>query len=246
MDITLNNIKEYKSEIGESEGGVMSEIEIKSPDDTLFPDIESDEAKTGGFKYRKIFRKNCHKSLDWQNVVSWVKSQPINAKLSIGLGLNHKSDDDPDQGNMSPLSSESIIAISSDGPDKRHVVIVGEDSSGKSQTEVLVLNNTAEVSGSKVFSELHAVYVESTDKIRTVVIKQGQDGDLRGSINPGKKISFLWFEGGDIDTKSKGIRHGNIPAGDCLGLWYRLAWPAETEAVSGNSIQVASESEVEQ
>ncbi|OQB16958.1 MAG: hypothetical protein BWY14_01280 [Parcubacteria group bacterium ADurb.Bin192] len=246
MDITPNNIKEYRSEIGESEGGIMSDIEITSPDDALFPDIESDEAKSGGFKYRKIFRKNCHKSIDWKNVISWIKSQPTNAKLSVGLGLNHKDDDDPDQGNMSALNSESAIAISSDGPDKRHVVIVGEDASGENQTEVLVLNDTAEVLGSKIFSELHAVYVESVDKTRTVIIKQGQDSDLLGSINPGKKISFLWFEDDEIDSKAKGIRHGNIHAGDCLGLWYRLAWPAETEAVSGNSIQVASESEVEQ
>jgi hypothetical protein len=245
MDIKSHNIKEYMSEIGESEGGVMSDVEITSPDHALFPDIESNEAKSGGLKYRKIFRKNCHKSLDWKNVVSWIKSQPTNVKLSVGLGLNHKDDDDPDQGNMSALSSESVIAISSDGPDKRHVVIVGEDASGKNQTEVLVLNGTAEVSGLKVFSELHAVYVESVDKTRTVIIKQGQDGDLLGSINPSKKISFLWFENDEIDSKTKGIRHGNIHAGDCLGLWYRLAWPSETEAISGNSIQVASESEVE-
>lgn len=245
MDITSNNIKEYKSNTGESDGGVISDIEIDSQDNNLFPDIESDEAKAGGIKYRKIFRKNCHESLDWENVISWIKSQPINAKLSIGLGVNHKDDNDPEQGNMSPLSSESVIAISSDDSDNRQVIIVGEDTSGNSQTEVLTLKDTTEIVGLKVFSELHAVYVESIDNSRTITIKQGQDGEVVGVINPDKKISFLWFDDTDIDSKPKGIRHGDIPAGDSIGLWYRLTWPANTEAVPGNSIQVASESEVE-
>lgn len=245
MDIKSNNIKEYKSNIGESEGGVISEIEINSPDNNLFPDIESDEAKAGGVKYRKIFRKNCHESLNWENVISWIRSQPINAKLSIGLGLNHGDDNDPEQGNISPLDSESVITIISDGSDNRQVTIVGEDTSGNKQTEVLNLKDTTEIVGSKVFSELHAVYVESINSSRTITIKQESEGEVIGIINPDKKISFLWFENSDIDSKSKGIRHGDIPASDSFGLWYRLTWPVNTEAVPGNSIQVASESEVE-
>lgn len=243
MEITQDNIKEYKSDIGESEGGAISNIEI-TQDNDLFPNITSDEAKKGGVRYRKIFRKNCHESLDWENVISWIKAKPANTKLSIGLGVNHKDDNDPEQGNMSPLNSESIIAINSDGPDNRHVVLVGEDASGKSQTEVLALKDNTEIVGSKVFSELFAVYVELTDDLRIITIKQGADGEMVGQVNPNKKISFLWLEDDNIDSKPKGIRHGNIPAGDSLGLWYRLTWPTDTQASPGNSIQVASESEV--
>jgi hypothetical protein len=62
---------------------------VDNTDNNLFTDITGDEASAGGTEYRKIFRKNNHGSLSWQNVVSWLQSQPTNSALSFGFGVDH-------------------------------------------------------------------------------------------------------------------------------------------------------------
>jgi len=143
--ITPTDLKQYKSSNPNSDGGEISDVEVVNGEsNNLFADIES---KLAGTAYRKVFRKNTHKSLTWQNVRSWIVSQPKNALLSFGLSINHVDADSGDEGNMSPLEGNSVIAISSDGDDDRKLVLVGEDTDGNHQTEVLNLNGDTDVVG---------------------------------------------------------------------------------------------------
>ncbi len=254
MAIVSGDLKEYKSNSANSDGGDITATEVvDNTDNNLFSDITGDEAAAGGTEYRKAFRKNTHGSLDWQNVVTWLQSQPTNAALSFGFGINHADDADGAQGNMSAFSANAVVAIVSDGADTRQVTIVGEDASGNRQQEVLTLNGTTEVVGALTFSKLYGAYAASLSGSRIVTIRQGSGGTTRGTIGVNKKISFIWYgrrysggspvdaEGGNMASKAAGMEHGDITAAGNFGLWYRLTWPAGAGAVTANSTQVKSE-----
>lgn len=254
MAITSSDLKEYKSNATLSDGQDISATEVvDNTDNNLFTDITGDEAAAGGTEYRKVFRKNTHGSLTWQNVVTWLLSQPTNAALSFGFGINHADDADGAQGNMTPFSANNVVAVVSDGSDTRQITVVGEDASGNRQQENITLNGTTEALGSLTFSKLYGAYASALSGTRTVTIKQGSGGTTRGTIAPNKKISFLWFgkkytgaslgnaEGGDMASKAAGMKSGDIAAGSNFGLWYRLTWPTSAGAVTANSTQVKSE-----
>jgi len=89
MPIASNDIKYYKSSDTDSTGGVISATEIV--DDTLnnlFDDVSGDEAQAGDIEYRKIFIKNVHGSLSWQNVKVWVESATISTDDEIDISLS--------------------------------------------------------------------------------------------------------------------------------------------------------------
>lgn len=254
MAITSADLKEYKSSNANSDGGDITVTEVvDNTDNNLFTDITGDEAAAGGTEYRKVFRKNNHGTLTWQNVVSWLLSQPTNAALSFGFGLNSTDDTDGAQGNMSAFGANAVVAVVSDGADTRQVTIVGEDASGNRQSEVLTLNGTTEVVGALTFSKLYGASVASLSGSRTVTIRQGSGGTTRGTIGINKKISFIWYgkkytgaslgnaEGGDMASKAAGMKNGDIAAAANFGLWYRLTWPTTAGAVTANSTQVKSE-----
>lgn len=254
MAIVSADLKEYKSSNANSDGGDITVTEvIDNVDNNLFTDITGDEAAAGGTEYRKIFRKNTHATLTWQNVVSWLLSQPTNAALSFGFGVAGTDDTDGAQGNMSAFGANAVVAIVSDGVDTRQVTIVGEDASGNRQTETLTLNGVTEVVGTLTFSKLYGASVSALSASRIVIIRQGSAGTTRGTISINKKISFIWYgkkytgaslgnaEGGDMASKAAGQKAGDIaPAGN-FGLWYRLTWPTTAGAVTANSTQVKSE-----
>jgi len=254
MAIVSGDLKEYESNSANSDGGEITSTEVvDNTDNNLFSDITGDEAAAGGTEYRKAFRKNTHGSLDWQNVVTWLQSQPTNAALSFGFGIDHADDDDGAQGNMSAFSANAVVAVVSDGADTRQVTVVGEDASGNRQQEILTLNGTTEVVGALTFSKLYGAYTDPLSGSRTVTIRQGSGGTTRGTIGVNKKISFIWYgrqysggspvdaEGGNMASKAAGMEHGDVAAGDNFGLWYRLTWPAGAGAVTANSTQVKSE-----
>ena len=254
MPIVSADLKEYKSSNANSDGGAISATEVvDNTDNNLFTDITGDEASAGGTEYRKVFRKNNHGSLSWQNVVSWLQSQPTNSALSFGFGVDHADDADGAQGNMSAFSANAVVAVVSDGADTRQVTIVGEDASGNRQTETLTLNGTTEVVGSLTCSKLYGAYVNSLSGSRSVTIRQGSGGTSRGTIGINKKVSFIWYgkrysggslvnaEGGDMASKVAGLKHGDIASAGNFGLWYRLTWPAGAGAVTATTTQVKSE-----
>ncbi len=231
--ITPTDLKQYKSSNPNSDGGGISDVEVVNGEsNNLFADIES---KLAGTAYRKVFRKNTHKSLTWQNVRSWIVSQPKNALLSFGLSVNHVDADSGDEGNMSPLEGNSVIAIRSDGEDDRKLVLIGEDTDGNHQTEVLNLTGDTDVVGSKVFSKLYGAYVHKISESRTIAIKQGEV--IRGNILPATGSSFLWM---NADSEEDAMKHGDIDPDESFGLWYRLTWPDGVGAVSANSVWVES------
>ena len=254
MAIVSADLKEYESNSVDSDGGEITAVEVvDNVDNNLFTDITGDEAAAGGTEYRKAFRKNTHGSLSWQNVVTWLQSQPTNAALSFGFGIDHADDDEGAQGNMSAFSANAFVAVVSDGADTRQVTIVGEDASGNRQSETLTLNGTTEVVGALTFSKLYGAYVASLSGSRIVTIRQGSGGTTRGTIGINKKTSFIWYgrvysggspidaEGGNMASKAAGMEHGDIASAGNFGLWYRLTWPAGAGAVTANSSQVKSE-----
>ena len=254
MAIVSADLKEYESNSVDSDGGEITATEVvDNVDNNLFTDITGDEAAAGGTEYRKSFRKNTHGSLSWQNVVTWLQSQPTNAALSFGFGIDHADDDEGAQGNMSAFSANAVVAVVSDGADTRQVTIVGEDASGNRQSETLTLNGTTEVVGALTFSKLYGAYVASLSGSRIVTIRQGSGGTTRGTIGINKKTSFIWYgrvysggspidaEGGNMASKAAGMEHGDIASAGNFGLWYRLTWPAGAGAVTANSSQVKSE-----
>jgi len=254
MAIVSADLKEYESNSVDSDGGEITAVEVvDNVDNNLFTDITGDEAAAGGTEYRKSFRKNTHGSLSWQNVVTWLQSQPTNAALSFGFGIDHADDDEGAQGNMSAFSANAVVAVVSDGADTRQVTIVGENASGNRQSETLTLNGTTEVVGALTFSKLYGAYVASLSGSRIVTIRQGSGGTTRGTIGINKKTSFIWYgrvysggspidaEGGNMASKAAGMEHGDIAFGGNFGLWYRLTWPAGAGAVTANSSQVKSE-----
>lgn len=233
--ITPTDLKQYRSANPNSDGGAISDHEIINGEkNNLFADIEPESAGTA---YRKTFRKNTNPTLAWRNVRTWISSQPKNAHLSFGLSINHTEADDENEGNMSPLNGNSVITVSSEGEDNRKITLIGEDVDGDHQTEVLTLNGNAEVAGSKVFSKLYGAYVSEISESHSVTVRQGPDGESRGTILPNTRSSFLW-----MDTE---IKHGDIEPDESFGLWYRLTWPAGAGAVSANSVLVKSECDVE-
>src|SRR3990167_1306583 len=120
MAIVSADLKEYESNSANSDGGEITAVEVvDNVDNNLFTDITGDEAAAGGTEYRKSFRKDTHGSLSWQNVVTWLQSQPTNAALSFGFGIDHADDVDGAQGNMSAFSANAVVAVVSDGADTR-------------------------------------------------------------------------------------------------------------------------------
>ncbi len=232
MPITSTDLKEYRSTNPDSDGGAISDIEVK--DDNLFPDID---AKNAGVAYRKVFRKNTHESLTWKNGRSQIASQPKNAQLLFGLSINHLDSDSGDEGNLNQLDEASVIAIVSDGDDKRKVALIGEDEKGNRQTEVLKLNGNTEVVGTLKFSKLYGAYVYELSQSHGIEIKQGPNGSIRGIILPNTGSSFSWTDGE--------IKHGDIEPSDSFGLWYRLTWDAGAGSVSGNSVRVKTDGDAD-
>ena len=234
--ITPTDLKGYRSSNPDSDGGTISDQEIIDGEkNNLFADIETESA---GTVYRKTFRKNTNPTLAWKNVRTWIASQPQNAHLSLGLSINDTGADNGEEGNMSPLKKNSVIAVISSGDDDRKITLIGEDVYGDHQTEVLTLNGNAEVAGSKVFSKLYGAYVYEISKSHSVTVRQGSNGESLGSIMPNTGSSFLW-----TDTE---MSHGDIEPGASIGLWYRLTWPDGAGAVNANSVLVNFECDKEQ
>lgn len=212
----------------------------------LFDDITPEEATSGTTKYKKYFRKNTNNSSTWEEVKVWIEKQPVNAAVSVGLGLNDTNDNDSSQGNMSNLSSNSQIALVSDGTDTRQVTLKGLDNNGILVVESVTLNGTTEVLSSNTYSKLYLAYASTIDSNRTITLKQGSGGSTIGTIGPNKICSWLWMgkkasggsivnaEGGDIPDENSAIKIGDIASGRSIGLWVRLMVPAGSSPVSGN------------
>lgn len=235
MPIVSGDIRFFKSINADSDGGAIDTgREITSGvTHNLFTQITGSEQLAGGTEYRKFFMRNQHASLSWLAVKSWINSQPSNATLSMGVGLNSADDDDGLTGNMTAFSASSVVALISDGADTRTCTVVGETTGGVYQTENIVLTGAVEVLGLLTFGKVYNVSVATESATRTVTVRQGAGGTARGTISINRKLCFLWRTGTDIDTEAEGYRFGDIAALGNFALWMRLVWAAGATAGLG-------------
>jgi hypothetical protein len=237
MPLSASDIKFYKSTNADSDGGAIDTAReiLSGVDNNLLPDLTGQEQMDGGTRYRKFFVKNTHATLSWLGVRQWIGAQPSNSTFSVGWGLDHADDADPLQGNMTAFTAAAKVALVSDGTDTRTVTVVGEDAAGNYQTESVALTSTTEKLTTATFGRVYAVYVATLSGVRTVTVKQGSGGPVRGTIGPNKKLCFLWRTGADIDTEAEGTRYGDLAAGAAAGVWLRQVWPAGTASGTGFS-----------
>jgi hypothetical protein len=91
------------------------------------------------------------------------------------------------------LTTNSVIALVSDGADTRNVTITGRLPSGVIDSETLQLNGTTEVVGTKTFERVLKVLAATTDANRTVTVRQGPGGTAIGYIYPNEKGFRITF-----------------------------------------------------
>src|SRR3989344_1805498 len=222
MAIISADLKEYESNSANSDGGEITAVEVvDNVDNNLFTDITGDEAAAGGTEYRKAFRKNTHGSLSWQNVVTWLQSQPTNAALSFGFGIDHADDDEDASGNR---QSETLTLNGT-------TEVVGALTFSK-----LYCAYVASLSGSRIVT----IRQGSGGTTRgTIGVNKKTSFIWYGRVYSGG--SPIDAEGGNMASKAAGMEHGDIASGGNFGLWYRLTWPAGAGAVTANSTQVKTE-----
>ncbi len=167
MAILASDIEFYKSNGTNSTGGTITGTAITdATDENLFDDVTADEAVSGATEYRKLFVKNNHGSLTWQNVVFWRSVNTTSTDDEISLGIGTASDDDGSN-ELTAFAGAAKVALVSDGADTRNVTIVGEVS-GARATETVALNGTTEVLSTNTYDagKVYLVYHTNSDHTR--------------------------------------------------------------------------------
>lgn len=230
MPITPADLEYYKSNAAGSTGGTITATAVTDNSlNNLFDDVTSDESVSGASEYRKIFVKNNHGSLTWQNVAYWRSSDTVSVNDEVWLGMGTASDDDG-ANELSALSVASVIAVVSDGADTRQITLVGEDAGSNRVTETLTLNGTTEVVGVVSFTKLYLAYPSASSALRIVTVRQGAGGVSRGTIGLNKLSAILYL---NVTSKATGLELGNIAAGNSQGLWIkRIVAPGAAAATA--------------
>lgn len=245
MGVTGTDLIEYKSLVvddTDANGGAIDTTAVvtSGSDNNLFPDVTSDEATTGITRYRKCFRKNTNATSTWLIPVTWIVQQPTNCTLYMGVGINHADDTRGALSELGSWSGSAVVAAVSSGSDSRTLTIYGEDSASVYATENVVLNGTVEVLSTTIFSRVYCVFVSAMSGTNTITIKEGSGGTSRGTIGINGKLCTQFVT---WNMKSLGIQHGDIVAGNLLGLWYKLVVPPGAGYVSGNVYTTKTEGE---
>lgn len=241
MPIASTDIVYLKSANDDSEGGAVSVEQIEDATlQNLFESVAAADVSDGLTTYKKIFAKNNHGSINWQNVVAWISqiTPSEDDEISIGIG----SSNDTDGSNvLSAFTANAVVAvISSDASDVREVTLVGENAAGARVTEVLTLTGLTQVVGSQVFSKLYLAYVSSVLNNVTISIRQGSGGTVRGTIGSLKYSAILY---NNPLTKAAGFELGNINFGNSQALWLRRIVAAGANPYSSNSMKLKLEGE---
>jgi len=241
MALKDTDLKEFKS-VYESDtnncGGLISDIEIQtSTDNNLFPDTSA-----GGIHYRKCFKKNTSTVDTWNNVVSWIVSQPKDCVVYVACGLNHADDTKGRLSELTPFTTSAKVALVSNGSDTRSVDIVGEDALGNRILETVILNGLNEVLSVNTYSRVYYVAVQTLNDIRTLTIKEGSGGAVRGTIGINGKLCTCFRS--DITSKGNGYKHGNIAPGGVFGLWYKLTVSGGAGYTPANTFIMKSEGDI--
>ena len=239
MTLTNADIVWYPTLTGSSEGGVRGGTPITNAvDNNLWPDLNSADLIAGGTRYRKIFVANNSGGDSWIVPYIWIPVPPTNMTESIGIGVDSTDDAAGDGGNFTQFSGSAILQVLSSGADTRSFSIRGLNGSTVPTVETLVLNGTTPVSSVTTWSKVWNCSVDVTSGSRTLTMKQGAGGTVRGTITPGYIVSWVWV---DAYTKPTGIGHVTVGPGEGIAVWRRQVWAPATSGVRPNPDSIKAE-----
>lgn len=223
MSVSDTDIVYYKSANGSSEGGVKSATEIvDGVANAVFPNISDGERVAGGTLYRKWFAANEHGTDAMVVPTAWIVAMPVGTAESIGVGFNSADDDEAIvSGNMTAWSGNAVLAAASDGADTRTLTIIGRNNAAVPIADSLTLTGAVEIVTATSFSIVYAVLADAKNASRTITIRQGAAGTIRGTVLTNRGSCFLWL---NPVLKATGIVQPNLVAGASLGFWDRLVW----------------------
>lgn len=238
MPIISSDIEMYKSSVTNSAGGTITATAITDATlNNLFSQVTAAQAEAGATEYRKIFIKNNHASLSWQNVVAWILSETTSLEDTISLGIG-TADDTGGTNELVIMTANSTITVVSSGSDTRTVTLIGEDASGNRVTEALVLNGTTPVVGAQIFSRLYYAYTTAGSGV--ITIKQSSTGATLGTFNA-SNITAIWYQ--NVTSKDLGFKLGNLAAAASHALWFKRVVSAGADPISLNSMTIKCEGE---
>lgn len=237
MTVQQEDLTFLQSEDVGSAGGAVSGVEIVSGvDNNLIPDITEPEATAGGTLYRKWFMRNDHVEDTLPDYGIWVAAEPDEVAEAMAVGINDTDDDagDPLLWDLTPLTGDALIELSSDGPDTRQVRLCGLNTAGDPVEELVTLNGTAPVLSVVTFSALYAASVASGSQI--VTIKEGSGGTTRGTLPATSVLNALWYEPASLSTAIKRVA---LAPGEVHGYWSRYVWDPGTPEQLDNFSAIA-------
>lgn len=228
MSISDSDLIEYLSSVAGSTGGAISGSSVVSGvPNNVNPNVLEAARLAGGTDYRLTYWKNTNGVDAAIKPVVFIPVFPLSETLLIGIGVGGANDTDTLQGNMTAWTAPAAVSLtSSTAGDVRLVTIFGMDNSGTPVpvTEVVTLTGTSEVLSVNVYSKVWSVSVGALDGARTVTVKQGAAGTVRGSIGPNKQVCWLWVSAGV--SKGAGIALPNLAPNQAYAIWRKLSWIA--------------------
>jgi hypothetical protein len=213
----------FLSATGASEGGATSATPITDAvDNNVLSDVSSSSRIAGGTEVRKIFMANEHATDTYAAHSIWIPTAPSHCSAYIGLGFDDSADASG-TANLTAFSGAAKVALVSDAADTRAVDVYGLVG-GVPTKETMTLNGTAEVLSSATFDSglVYALHT-TVSASRTITIKQGTGGTVRGTIAIGATACFLWLTAA---SKSVGLRLPALVAGVTEGIWEKVVWVA--------------------
>jgi hypothetical protein len=240
MPVTTGDMLLHLSSDAGSGGGALSGSTVTSGvTNNVFPDITDEERLAGGEVYRKVFWKNHSASSPLIDPVLFLTALPLASTLSIGLGFDSADDASPSQGNMAPLTANTNLELVSDGDDLRVATVWGVDSGGVPVAEPVELAGAVPVLTTTTWQKVWAVELEAIDASRSVEVRQGAAGPVRGSIPIDEMACWLWL--GSANEKALGLALPDLGAGQSYGVWMRLAWLPGADPARPNSATLRME-----
>jgi len=94
---------------------------------------------------------------------------------------------------LTQFGTSAKVAVISDGTDTRSVTIEGRDAGGAIQTESVTLNGTSEVLSTNTYSRVLSIVLGSSSGTRTVLVKEGSGGTVRGTLAPNITGLYIMF-----------------------------------------------------
>jgi len=239
MAIVASDIDFLKSATGTSDGGAESSNEITSGlANDLWPNISDALRTTGGTRYKKFYIKNSNGTETMVQPTVWIAEAPVGLQVYLGRGAGSSNDATNTQGNMTAFAASAKVALISTGSDGRSATIIGLDTSGDPQQEVVTLTGTTEVLSVGTYSKVWTVYLNTTNGSNTVTVKQGAGGTTRGTIGPTLICCWLWVL---ATSKATGILNPDLLPSTSIPVWCKQTWDAGIGAIRPTRQVVAVE-----